>query len=331
MTDHEPTKDPADIPIKVLPFRWYWPVAVGAFAGIVLRMFFQGKPGQSWAPMMAAFIYLGPILVGAVTVYVAEKIKRRSWGYYMWAAFLANAFFVLGTLLIMVEGLICAIIIIPVFAALGSIGGLAMGVVCRITNWPKQTIYALWALPLLLGAMETQMPLPERVRRVEHTQLIAAPPERIWAEIHAARDIQAEEVERAWFFRIGVPLPLAGVSRVANGERVRTLSLGKEVHFDQVVTDWTENRHVRWRHRYSKDSFPAYALDDHVVLGGHYFDINSTEYRLTPKGDATELYVRMDYRVSTPFNWYADPVAKWFLQNFEGVLLDFYRRRSEKP
>jgi hypothetical protein len=312
-----------------LPFSRWWPLLLGAGAGIVLRLIFFGKPGQAYAPMMASFIYLGPMIVGAVTVYVAEKTERRDWYYYFGAAFVANIFFVLGTMLIMVEGLICAIVILPLFATIGGCGGLAMGLVCRVTKWPKQTIYALWALPLLLGGIEAQLPLPERVRSVEHTLSINAPPERIWAEIHAARDIKPEEVEQAWFFRIGVPLPNAGISQVVNGERLRTLSLGKGVHFDQVVTDWVDNRHVRWQHRYSPDSFPTYALDEHVVLGGHYFDISSTEYTLAPHGDTTELHVRMYYRVSTPFNWYADPMARVLLQNFEGVLLEFYRQRSE--
>jgi hypothetical protein len=37
----------------------------------------------------------------------------------------------------------------------------------------------------------------------------------------------------------------------------------------------------------------------------------------------------MSYRVSTQFNWYADAVAQGLLGNFEDVILDFYRQRSE--
>lgn len=316
---------------RLLPFSRLWPLLLGAAAGVLMRLVFVGKPGNAYAPMMGAFIYLAPVIVGAVTVYAAEKIERRSWRYYLVAGFFANVFFVLGTLLIMIEGLICGIVIIPLFSILGAMGGLAMGMVCRMTSWPKQTLYTLWALPILLGALETQVRLPEHIRSVEHVQLIQAPPERVWAEIHAARDIRPDEMGRAWFFRIGVPLPHAGVSRESGSERLRTLTLGKQVHFDQVVTDWTENRHVRWKHRYTQDSFPPYALDEHVVLGGHYFDITTTEYRLTPEGDATQLAVRMEYRVNTPFNWYAGPMARLLLRNFEEVVLDFYRRRSERP
>jgi hypothetical protein len=268
------------------------------------------------------------VVVGAVTVYVAERTERRTWSYYLWAPFVANVFFVLGTLLIMIEGLICAIVIVPLFATFGALGGLVMGAVCRLTRWPKQTLYGLWAMPLVLGAFETQLELPVREHAVERRLIIDAPAERVWREIHQARSIRPDEVDAAWFFRIGVPLPEAGVSSDSPSGKVRSITMGKSVHFEQVVTEWDENRHVRWAHRYAPDSFPAHALDDHVVLGGHYFDVDSSAYWLTPTATGTELRVRMTYRVSTPFNWYADPLARAMLDNFEGVLLRFYDRRS---
>ena len=105
--------------------------------------------------------------------------------------------------------------------------------------------------------------------------------------------------------------------------------MGKSIHFDQVATDWEENRYVRWRYRFYEDSFPPNALDDHVKIGGYYFNILDTEYILTPKSlQSTELKIRMHYRVSTQFNWYADSVAQLLIGNFEEVILDFYRLRS---
>jgi hypothetical protein len=316
-------------PLRTLPFSAWWPVLLGALAGVLLRLVFSGKPGHAYAPMLGAFIYCSPLMVGAVTVYAAERVARRSWGYYFWAPFLANLFYVGGTLLIMVEGLVCALLILPMFALLGATGGLIMGAVCRITDWPARVLHVFWALPLVLGAVENQLPLPQHERMVERVLLIDAPPQRIWQEIHTARHIRPEEVKHALLFRVGVPLPEAGVSETVNGERVRHISMGKAVHFDQVVTDWDENRKVAWVHRYAADSFPPYALDEHVVLGGHYFDITHTSYELTPREGGTELRLRMGYRVSTPFNWYADPLARLMLGNIESVLLQFYRGRAE--
>lgn len=329
-TDLQSSGAPDKGPSNRLPFERWWPFVFGVAAGLMLRLVFSGSPGQGYATMMASFIYLSPIVVGAVTVYVAERTRRRTWTYYASAAFLANLFYVGGTLVFMIEGLICAVVILPVFATLGMIGGLVMGAVCRMTQWPKQTLLAFWALPLLLGGIESHFEPAQQLREVEHMRVIRASPERIWSEIHAARDIRPDEVARAWFFRIGVPLPLAGVSAERGGEKVRTLNLGKDVHFEQVAVDWEENRRVRWSHRYQPDSFPPYALDEHVVLGGHYFDITTTTYELRPVAGGTELHVRMAYRVSTTFNWYAEPVARLMIANFEQVLLDFYRLRCEE-
>jgi hypothetical protein len=294
-----------------------------------LPLVFSGTPGSSYAPMMAGFICFTPLFVGAISVYVAERTLRRSWWYYVWVPFVANLLYVLGLLVVMIEGLVCVIVIAPLFAAVGSVGGLIMGVVCRITNWPRQAIYGLGALPLLLGALETNLPLPERMNAIERSVLIRAAPETVWRQIHNARAIQPEEVGRAWAYRIGVPMPLAGVTQQTPAGPVRRITMGKGVHFDQVFAEWRENRYLRWTYRFYEDSFPPNALDEHVVIGGHYFDIKEGSYVLTPRGELTELKIRMQYRVSTQFNWYANAWAQGLLGNFGEVILDFYRHRSE--
>jgi hypothetical protein len=57
--------------------------------------------------------------------------------------------------------------------------------------------------------------------------------------------------------------------------------------------------------------------------------VMESSYTLIPRGDATELRMQMRYRVSTQFNWYAEPLARRLLGNFQEVILEFYRRRSE--
>jgi hypothetical protein len=312
-----------------LPFSGWWPLLAGVLAGLALRIGFSGEPGGAYAAMTGSYIYLSPVIVGAVTVYAAERKRRRTWGYYFWAAFLANLLYVLGTVLIMIEGLICAFVIAPLFAVLGGVGGLIMGAVCRLTNWPRQTLYGIAVLPLMLGAAESGLPLPERIERVERVVIVDAAPERVWRELMRAENIRPEEIGGAWLFRIGVPLALAGVAHHQDGELRRRVTMGKGIYFDQVAADWQENRRVRWRYRFHHDSFPPYALDEHVMIGGHYFDLRETSYTLTPRGKATELKVSMQYRLSTRFNWYAEPVARALFGNLEETNLQFYRRRSE--
>jgi len=321
--------EPAEERIERLPFSKWWPLLAGVLAGIALRLAFWGPPGRAYAPMMASFIYFTPLLVGAITVYLAEREKRRSWSYYFLAPFVANVLFVLGTMLIMIEGLICAVVIVPLFATFGMLGGVIMGIVCRATNWPRQAVYSIAVLPLVLGSLEAGLPLPERVRSIERTIVVDAPAKSIWTNILNARDIRPDEVGHAWVYRIGVPLTLAGVTSQTPEGTLRRVTMGKGVYFDQVLAESLENRYMRWTYRFYEDSFPPHALDDHVKIGGHYFDVKDTSYTFTPRGDATEVKMLIHYRVSTQFNWYAEPVAQGLLGNLEEVVLEFYRRRSE--
>ena len=104
--------------------------------------------------------------------------------------------------------------------------------------------------------------------------------------------------------------------------------MGKGVHFEGVITDWKPEQLVRWTYRFQSDSFPAGALDDHVLIGGHYFDLIDTSYQLTPQGSGTRLTLKVHYRVSTQFNLYANWVAQFLLGNFGDVALTFYQQRS---
>ena len=318
-------------PAVLLPFHWLIPLLGGAAAALATRLVFSGSPGQRYSAMLGAFIYFAPVLGGAVTVYLAERIRRRSFWYYLWAPWCAVALFVGGTLMIYIEGLICAAVIVPLFALMGSVGGLVMGVICRVTRWPRQTLYGFAALPLVLGAIEPSLPDPQQFSGTSRTIFIAAPPERVWRELNDARAIQPAELGDAWAWRIGVPMPMDGWTQEEAGGRVRHVQWQKNVRFDELITEWEPPRRVKWHYRFAPDSFPAGALDDHVVIGGHYFDLRDTAYTLAPHEGGTTLRIDVSWRVSTRFNWYADRVAQFLLGDFSAHILRFYKARSEAP
>lgn len=313
-----------------LPFAGWYPLLIGALFGVAMRWFaFGGKAGEAYGAMLASFIYLVPLAVGAMTVYFGERIKRRSWGYYFWAPFVANVVFVLGTLLIMIEGMICAIVIVPMFSVLGGLGGLAMGLACRLTNWPKQILCSFIALPLLLGGVEQHVDLPAIQPSIERTIFINATPDEVWRQINHVDAIEPKEIKHAWAYRIGAPLAVSATTESSPVGIVRKMAWDKGVHFDGAITDWEPNKIVKWSYKFYPDSFPQGALDDHVVIGGHYFNLLNSAYMLAPGGNGTHLTLKVEYRISTQFNLYASWVAKWVLGDFEETMLEFYRHRIE--
>jgi hypothetical protein len=312
-----------------LPMLKRYPVIAGAVAGLLLRLAFSGPAGSPWSAMAGWFIYLAPVVVGMVTVYLAERERRRSWAYYAVAPLFATALFVIGTLLLLIEGLICAIVIVPMFATMGAFGGLVMGAICRATRWPRHTVYSVASLPLLLAWLGAGLPEPSLVGQIERSVLIEAPAEVVWRQINRIESISKEDMSDALASRIGVPMPLSGNTELRPEGRVRVSHWGKQVYFEEVVEDWQPHRYLRWSYRFHADSFPRRALDDHVVMGGHYFDLIDTSYTLSEEGGSTRLHTVTRYRISTHFNFYADWVAQLLLGNLSETGLGLYRGRSE--
>lgn len=335
------TKPPAPHPQPAEPVHWAkerlrrlpmlarYPIIAGAIGGILLRLAFSGPAGSSWSAMAGAFIFFAPLLVGMITVYLAERQSRRSWWYYFAASALATTLFVAGTLLILIEGLICAIVIVPMFACMGGIGGVLMGTICRLTHWPRHTLYSFAALPFVIVLVADHLPRGHQIGEIERSVLIVAPAETIWQQLNGIEQISEAEMADAWAMRIGVPMPLSGATRETAEGRVRASTWGAQVHFDELIQDWQPEQYLRWTYRFDADSFPRHALDDHVVIGGHYFDLIDTSYTLTPGTGGVLLTTKVRYRISTEFNFYADWAAQLLLGNLSEVGLRLYKSRSE--
>jgi hypothetical protein len=173
---------------------------------------------------------------------------------------------------------------------------------------------------------------PTMVREVERTIEVAAAPERAWTHLLDAPAIDSDEVRSAWIYRIGVPEPLgAKTTQMPGGQLVRSLEMGKAIHVQQIASQWKQNEFVRWTYVFTADSIPPKALDDHLMIGGRYFDLLGTDYTLQqlPNGN-TALSIRMKYRVSTQFNWYVGYVAEVLMTNFEAAILKCYKQRAEQ-
>ena len=219
-----------------LPFSGWWPVGCGAVAGLLLRLVYSGIPGEAYSAMLSSFIVGSPLLVGVVTVYVAELQERRTWTYYFVAPVIGTVLYVVGSLALLIEGWICAILIIPAVRAAGRARGTGNGRLLSHDQLAAPAVVSCIALlPLLGGAFEHHVPNADRVRTQTRELFVAAPPGQVWRELVDTRDIAPGEVESAWMYRIGVPLPTAGAGDFRDGEHLRHITMGRGVRFDQVA------------------------------------------------------------------------------------------------
>jgi hypothetical protein len=310
---------------------------LGTAYGLAMRLLFGSadtlgglsKTAAS-GPMLAAFVIGVPILVGGITVYTADP-KELTWLRAIFRPWLPTLAFVAGTALLLIEGSICIAMALPIFLFAASVGGVLAFLVRRTLRPAPGAVSALLALPLVLGYAETQLPLPQDTFEAKDSVLIAAPPEAIWQLINGATGIQPEEMRGGLAWAIGVPYPVEAITHTTGDQRVRKLRWQKDVSFDEPITAWEENRFIQWRYDFKPDSFPPGALDDHVLIGGKYFDLIDTSYKLTPEGAGTRLEIVVNYRVSTHFNFYATAWARVLVDDAASAILGFYKHRSERP
>ena len=307
---------------------------LGALYGLVMRVAF-GLPFMdsrtahgATGPMLASFVMLVPVLVGVFTVHAARK---RSPGlmFALFAPWVPTLLFALGSGLVLIEGSICIAMALPIFCVVSSLGGLLCWIVLKFVDVPAGGVNGLLLLPLLLAWPESQQPLPQGLQRSEAAVHIAAPPQAVWALINHATAVTPEEMRGGLAWRNGLPYPVEAVTHESAAGRVRKLRWASGIAFDEPITDWQENRRIAWTYAFAPDSFPPNTLDEHVLIGGRYFDLVDTAYQLVPEDGGTRLEIVVGYRVSTGFNWYAAPAGRLLVDDAARAILRFYKRRAE--
>lgn len=307
----------------------------GAVYGLLMRVIFGLVPflnnhssSVAEGPMLTSFVVLVPLVIGIYTAYAA-RVERPRLVFALFGPWVPTLCFVLGTALTMIEGSICIAMAVPIFCVVASVGGLIGWLIARMEKPGPGTMNALLVLPLVAGYVESNIALPRQIEQSATSVHFAAKPEVIWGLINHVQDIKPEEVQGGLAYMIGVPYPIEGVTKTTKLGLVRASRWGKNVRFDEPVSDWQENRFIKWTYAFNPESFPAGALDDHVMLGGKYFDLIDTSYRLTPEGKGTRVDMVVNYRVSTNFNWYARWCGKILVDDSSATILNLYKRRAE--
>ncbi len=307
---------------------------LGALYGLVMRVvfglpYFEHARGSAAGPMMAAFVMLVPLLIGVFTVHAVRR-RPPSLLFALLGPWVPTVCFAFGTGVVLIEGSICIAMALPIFCIVSSVGGLLCWIVLKFVDVPQGGVNALMLLPLLLAWPEQQWRLPDAMARSEAAVHIAAPPEAVWHLINHATAIAPDEMHTGLAYRIGLPYPVEAVTQATPAGRVRKLRWTGGVAFDEPITAWDENRYIAWTYAFDARSFPPGTLDEHVLIGGRYFDLVDTAYRLVPERGGTRLEIVVDYRVSTHFNWYAAPAGRLLVDDAARTILNFYRQRAEK-
>ncbi|MDO3656432.1 hypothetical protein [Acinetobacter genomosp. 15BJ] len=228
------------------------------------------------------------------------------------------------------EGIICLIMLLPILLMGLLLGAGLMRLICHYLWKPSAKIYSFALLPLILWLL-----LPDFSRteygQTQRSVVIHAPAHQVFQAINQIGKIQPEEVKHSFIFSMGFPKPIFGMTEQHEGELIRTIQWERGIKFEEKVTASHAPYLLSWKYQFAPDSFPKGSLDDHLEMGGKYFDLLKTDYQLQQiDAHTTKLILSIDYRLSTEYNWYSRLWVNYVLNEFSDVVMQIHKQRLEK-
>lgn len=248
------------------------------------------------------------------------------WLFLPWASVLVSMIFFI---LVKWEGAICLIFASPIMFVFSLLGGVAARLLWgKFLHRSPGTLSAV-IVPVMLLIAEGHLPSPYEIRTVNTEILIHAPANTVWSNIKSVQAIRPEELPGSWINRIGFPKPIAATLSHEGIGGVRQASFTGGLLFTETVNLWQPDNDLRFSIHANTDSIPPTTLDEHVTIGGAFFDVLDGEYRLEPRPEGILLHLSSHERLSTHLNPYAALWTDAVMRAIQQQILIVIRARCE--
>lgn len=304
-------------------------IALGALYGLGIRLGMAHPAVHPYfGTISAVFLYLCPFIVGAIAVlWGAERGSRIDVKRQLGLAMSAMLLFLLGMFATFLEGVICIVLVLPVFLIASMLGGLAAGLAHNHMRLNRSTVPALALLPFLVGPLENLSPPQRSEQSVTNTIHVAAPPAAVFDRLADVRHIEPGELGVSFVHLIGLPRPLEAHMT----GKVRTSRWEKNVWFQEVITESSRPHALRYRFVVPKGAIPREALDEHVEINGDYFELVDGGYTLVATADGgTDLSLTTRFVNKSRLKVYGDLWGKLVLMDFHHAILGLMKSRAER-
>jgi hypothetical protein len=281
--------------------------------------------------MSLSFLGLMPLVIGFLEQCAPDPVPRRNvWLRAFFAPMLPVSLMLALMAMLSIEGSLCIAMALPIFLFLAGIGG-CLGLVVRRHGSGKARTSGttlMIALPYLFAPVEHRIAPQVEQREVENVIHIRAAPSVVWREIKSVREIDPRELPLHLAHVIGLPRPLEATLSHDGIGGVRVAKFERGLEFLETVTDWQPERRLSFT--IAAQPAPSTALDEHVAVGGAYFDVLDGTYELEQLPDgSTLLKLVSHHRLSTHFNFYARLWTDFIMSDLQFAIMEVIRKRCE--
>lgn len=318
-------------------------VGLGILYGLFCRVLFHGadewvrqafgRTGVALLGIMSiSFLFLVPAALGFIVIWF-ERGERR-WARMLFGPWISAVIMTLCTVALQLEGWICVIMALPVILFMASLGGVVAGFArpkVQTDGGRRLCVAAVALLPFVAGPLESLRARSNELRSVACSIDIAATPAQVWRQIRSVPRITEAEHTFSWHHRVGFPRPTEAVLEGTGVGSVRYARFEGDLLFVEKVTEWDENRRLSFSIKADTANIPPTTLDEHVIIGGPYFDVLHGTYWIEPLGpDRVRLHLASDQRLATGFNAYAAWWTEWVMADLQDYILRIVKARAER-
>ena len=308
----------------------------GIAYGVVSRLVFVLEDFRRLIPvfptfglMTISFMFIVPFVIGIITAYHHDTIISSRKIVIITMPLFAIIGFIGISVLSGQEGIICALMALPVFIIMSLLGGF-IGVRIFKRNRSTLNVSLFILLPFIVAPIENKLRLEDKIF-TEHTNIIInSTDDIVWKNITRVRKILEGENNITLFQIMGFPRPIeAELDTVAVGG-IRKAYFERGLFFTETVTQMNPNKILAFNIVADPKSIPPKALDEHVMVGGKYFDVLEGKYEIE-KIDNNKILLKLtsQFRLSTRFNFYSGLWSKLIMKDIQDNILKIIKRRCE--
>ncbi|MTH17416.1 hypothetical protein [Flavobacterium sp. LC2016-01] len=300
---------------------------------LLLRIIFGASIFDDFLSVMTwTFFLLVPSVIGALTIYYSSIEKVKSMNYRFFAPWVPIISVIFLTILIGLEGWACWIMISPLFLIFSSIGGLIAGYF-KIKKSKKQenlNLSILILLPFIIGPIENSIPRNPEVFKTYTSIIINSNKAKIWQNVTSVREIKATEDSSTLTKWLGFPKPIKAELNKQEVGGYRKAIFEKGLIFHETVTEYQDLKLMRFKIKANTYEIPSTTLDEHILIGGEYFDMLNGTYELEKINEHQyKLILYSNFSMKTTFNSYAGVWGEWIMKDIQNNILKVIKERSE--
>lgn len=307
-------------------------VGVPVLFAIFLMFIFGFNDWESiFGVMSITFLFGLPAIVGGLSVYLSAEHLAQKIAYRILMPWIPIFIFFLITILFSLEGWACWIMILPMFLGVASIGGLVGGWLKLRKEKNRFNVSLFMFLPFILAPIENLIgTIPGTYKAYTYIDINASA-ETIWSNVTRVREIELNQDKGTLTRFLGFPRPVKAELNYEGVGAYREAVFTNGLVFHETVLEYNHLNKMVFSIKADPYDIPSATLDEHVVIGGKFFNVLNGTYELEKIGpNRHRLHLYSFFTLKTNFNFYASWWARWIMKDIQQNILQVEKFRSEK-